>query len=186
MAITITGNIQFTGGFTWINPPVTYFTDPYYNLTALQLNGENPSISWITDASGQVNVITTAGNVTPNRFSPIGPVGYYSTYFNGSSVLTTPANIQFVWGTGDFTVELWFYNTVAFVSGGNVVAGTLAAGGGLFYGNNTFGIAWNIFGGSNIVQYTPTGLELLVPHCLLSSIQHRLSLHQRRTSRLCC
>ena len=79
MAITITGNIQFTGGFTWINPPVTYFTDPYYNLTALQLNGENPSISWITDASGQVNVITTAGNVTPNRFSPIGPVGYYST-----------------------------------------------------------------------------------------------------------
>jgi len=155
MAITITGNIQFTGGFTWINPPVTYFTDPYYNLTTLQLNGETPSISWITDASPQVNAITTSGNVTPNRFSPIGPVGYYSNYFNGSSVLTTPSNSQFAWGTGDFTVELWFYNTVAFVSGGNVVAGTLAAGGGLLYGNTSFGMAWNVFGGSNIVQYTP-------------------------------
>ena len=155
MAITITGNIQFTGGFTWINPPVTYFTDPYYNLTALQLNGENPSVTWITDASPQVNAITTAGNVTPNRFSPIGPVGYYSNYFNGSSVLTTPSNSQFAWGTGDFTVELWFYNTVAFGSGGNVVAGTLAAGGGLLYGRDSFGMAWNIFSGSNIVQYTP-------------------------------
>ena len=80
--------------------------------------------------------------------------GTGSLYFDGSSNIVSAPSTQFAWGTGDFTVECWLYNTVSFVSGGTNITGTMASGGALFFGNTTYGIAWNAFGVGNVVTYS--------------------------------
>ena len=114
MALVITGGIQFTGGFTWINPPITYLTDPYYNYTVLHLAGETPQPLFLSDASVNINSITTAGNVTGSQFSPVSTPGYYSLAFNGSTgYMALGGGSVFAFGTANWTIECWVqFNTV--------------------------------------------------------------------------
>jgi len=61
------------------------------------------------DASTNALTITENGNVTSTALSPYHPGGY-STYFDGTDDhLTVTDNISLNVGTGDFTVEAWFY-----------------------------------------------------------------------------
>ena len=60
--------------------------------------------------------ITKNGDTSVQRFSPFNPSSVtptsYSGYFDGNGdYLNTPSNAVFGFGTGDFTIEAWFYFT---------------------------------------------------------------------------
>jgi hypothetical protein len=82
--------------------------DPYFSSVSLLLNGDgtNGSTSF-TDLSSSPKVITAYGttqiSTTQKKF------GTASLLFDGSGdYLSLSANTAFNFGTGDFTVELWF------------------------------------------------------------------------------
>ena len=78
------------------------------NYTTLLLKNEETSDNQV-DASTNALTITENGNVTSTALSPYHPGGY-STYFDGTDDhLTVTDNISLNVGTGDFTVEAWFY-----------------------------------------------------------------------------
>jgi len=64
----------------------------------------------ITDASSNNHSITVNGDAHAGTFSPYRSGGY-STYFDGSSSLTIPNDATLYFGSGDYTVETWVYNT---------------------------------------------------------------------------
>jgi len=114
------------------------FTPPTSALTATQSAGTN--IAAITTGqtslltcqsnrfvdNGQGNTgntgftITVNGSPTVQAFSPFNPTASWSAATNGGSgyfdgtgdYLTLPAGTAFAPGTGDFTVDGWFYTTV--------------------------------------------------------------------------
>ena len=66
----------------------------------------------ITDASTNNHSITVNGDAHAGTFSPYRSGGY-STYFDGAGdYLNAPASATFEFGTGDFSMELFFYRTV--------------------------------------------------------------------------
>lgn len=130
-----------------------WVTDPLFDQTTLLLQGDNVSGSSqnnvFVDSSTNNFLITRNGNTTQGSFSPFaqGP-GYWGNYFDGSSLLTVPANNAFVFGTGDFTVELWIYQTAAWninniinnVSSGNLSWNIEVSSGNIYFSgwNTTF------------------------------------------------
>jgi hypothetical protein len=78
-------------------------------LTLQYRQGENNSR--FVDQSGLKAVVTRVGNATQGSFTPFSPAGW-SGYFDGTGdYLTFPANADFAFSTGDFTVEAWIYLT---------------------------------------------------------------------------
>lgn len=84
-------------------------SDPYYSSVSLLLHfdGANGSTTF-TDSSPNALTVTASNATisTSNTMSGFGQVGD----FNGASncSLTVPANSVFNFGTGNFTIELWF------------------------------------------------------------------------------
>jgi hypothetical protein len=72
--------------------------------------------SKIDDISSNRFAVTIVGTPKSSLLSPFSPStltqnqGNYSTFFS-SSWLTTPASSIYNIGTGDFTIEFWFYTT---------------------------------------------------------------------------
>ena len=102
-------------------------TDPYWNNTSLLIHADaanNKQNVPFIDESSAPHTITRTGDVTQGTFSPfpvrMGQV--YSTFNNGGSAyfdgsgdyLALDGSSDFAFGTGDFTIEGWFY-----VTGGN-------------------------------------------------------------------
>ena len=85
------------------------------------------------DEGGNKYLVTRAGQVSQGSFSPFSPAGW-SGYFNGSSdSLTVPAGTDFAYGTGDFTVEGWFYATSTLAAYGSMLWSQVALGHNYFY-----------------------------------------------------
>jgi hypothetical protein len=93
---------------TLLNP--TGETDPNFSNVSvlLHMDGSNGSTTF-TDSSSNAFTMTAAGNAqistTQSKFG--GSSGYFDG--NGDSV-TASANAAFAFGTGDFTIEGWFYS----------------------------------------------------------------------------
>jgi len=86
--------------------------DAYFKSTVLLLNGETANLNWMADASTNSFAITPVGDSKPSAFSPYNT--NWSNYFDGTGdYLTVPTNAAFQFGTGDFTIEAWIYNTSA-------------------------------------------------------------------------
>jgi len=145
----VKGVAVYTGNFT---PPTT-------PLAATQSAGTNISAitgtatSLLTSQSNRfidnsTNAISITVNGTPQvqASQPFAPAASYSAatyggsgYFNGSSSsLSTPSSTEFAFGTGDFTMECWFYLKVTPTSGFT----QLISGGGDI-NNIGFGISGN-------------------------------------------
>jgi hypothetical protein len=106
----------------WTLDQAQYFTanrlwpiyDPYFNLTTLMLSGNQPS--GVTDTNNNVFKdsstnnfsITRNGNTTQGTFSPFSQTGW-SNFFDGTADYLTAAGANLALGTGDFTIEFWFY-----------------------------------------------------------------------------
>jgi hypothetical protein len=92
---------------------ITYIiSDPYFNQTALLLNGETNTNTYIQDTSNNNFALTVSGAANPNRFSPLWGNGYYGNYFDGSTgYLQSPlTNIPTsLWYGTAFTLEYWIY-----------------------------------------------------------------------------
>jgi hypothetical protein len=92
--------------------------------TTLLANGTTGSI---IDYTGKNDLETVADA----RLAPQNPYSgsYYSNYFTTSDYLTLPSSAAFTMGTGDFTIELWWYHTAVNTNGIFSTAQTAAGGG---------------------------------------------------------
>ena len=103
----INGTGLYTSAFTPPTAPLTPVANT--QLLTLQYNGGGNNYG-IIDNGPFNNVITRAGNATQGTFSPYSQTGW-SNYFNGTSAYLTTPSTTIAFGTGDFTVEGWFYFT---------------------------------------------------------------------------
>lgn len=94
----VNGTVVYSSAFTPPTAPVL----PTPNTT-FKMDGLNGAIA---DLSGLSN-IETAGTTRVN--TSIKKYGTGSMYFDGSSWLYTPAKPENYFGTGNFTIEGWFY-----------------------------------------------------------------------------
>jgi len=88
-------------------------TDPYWSSVSLLTNYEIPSTAFTDGSTNNFDITVGAGNPRPNLRTPFTGTGA-SMYFSGAAntFLSAPANVGYAFGTGDFTVELWYYRTV--------------------------------------------------------------------------
>jgi hypothetical protein len=106
----VNGTAVYTSAFTPSTTPLTAVTN-----TVLLTCQSNRFI----DNSTNNFTVTRNGDVSVQRFSPFNPTEPYSTsviggsgYFDGSGDYLTLANdAAFQFGSGDFTIDGWFYST---------------------------------------------------------------------------
>jgi hypothetical protein len=138
-----------TGGTTIFTPPTSALTTTSQGASGVQLLLFQDNR--IIDRSSNNFAVTTVNNPSIQRFSPLGnsqtiydttKIGG-SAYFNGSGdYLQTPSSAVFNLNAGDWTIEGWFYLTVApvanqrlfVIDGGSVYGIYTKADGGIYYG----------------------------------------------------
>jgi len=151
--IRITKSIVYTTDYTIVIPTpniTNAITLLLVNSNAnkfLDSSDGNRPLRFDTTANPIIYSPTFSNNVPSIVVNAVGST--LSLNFNGSSYLTVPSNPIFAFGTGDFTVECWWYQSVAntdrgFLSSIAATTGTPAvgiqlAGNGAFTGLNTGG-----------------------------------------------
>ena len=113
-------NLRIVKGTAVYDPSQSTLTVPIAPLTAISGTSLLTCQSnRFVDNSTNAFAITVNGTPSVQRFNPFGTSTAYSTsviggsgYFDGTSdYLTIPTNTAFAFGTGDFTVEAWIFNT---------------------------------------------------------------------------
>ena len=128
-----------------------------YNLT---ITNNNTTVS-----AGAIsnNTITTSGNPLQGTFSPFSTTGW-SNYFLGSatSYLSFPASANYLFGTNDFTMEMWAYPTTFATQQGLMASHQI---GGMFQWyintNGTIGFDLNTNNGTSATYSTITTATVL-------------------------
>lgn len=89
--------------------------DPNFKNVTLLLHGDGSNgaqNNTFIDSSTNNFTITRNGNTTQGSFSPYG--ASWSNYFNGTNAyLTSATSSAYAMGTGDFTIEGWFFITAS-------------------------------------------------------------------------
>jgi len=115
-------NMRIIKGTAVYDPTLTTLTVPTAPLTAVSGTSLLTSQSnRFIDNSANAFAITRSGDVAVQRFSPFSPTAAYSAgtiggsgYFDGTGdYLTAPNNAAYQFGTGDFTIEYWIYQTAS-------------------------------------------------------------------------
>ena len=121
--VRITKSAVYTGNFTPPSAPISISGSPIQYPNTANVNISFPSAntslsllqysqphnnSTFLDKSNFKQLITRNGNSTQGSFSPYG--ANWSGYFNGSSYIITASSTAFGFGTGDYTVEFWYYS----------------------------------------------------------------------------
>jgi len=100
--VRVTKRAVYTTPFLPPTQTVTNYSATYPSSLLLNFN-----TSGIVDAHGS-HVLETSGNAQLS--TEVKKYGSASMYFDGTGdYLTIPTNPGFVFGTGDFTIEAWFY-----------------------------------------------------------------------------
>ena len=104
----IKGTALYTTGFY---PSTGALTTTSQGATASQVSLLTAQNATIVDNSSNAFTITNTGTVTASGIYPFGP--YYSGSFNGTSSYLTISSpgTNFSFGSGNFTVEAWIYNS---------------------------------------------------------------------------
>jgi hypothetical protein len=88
--------------------------DAQFNYVTMLLHGDGTNgaqNNTFVDSSSNGFSITRNGNTTQGSFSPYGD--NWSNYFGGADYISAPNNTALQIGSSDFTIECWYYNTVA-------------------------------------------------------------------------
>jgi len=106
------GYARYTANFTpptYEDPIVTGTQyDENYAQVSLLLNGDGTNGSQVfTDLSSRPKTITNTGSVTVN--TSVKKFGTGSMKFSGSNYLITSSSSDLGFGTGNFTIEFWYY-----------------------------------------------------------------------------
>jgi len=91
-----------------------WMRDQYWPYTTLLLQGNGTNgaqNNTFLDSSTNNFTITRNGNTTQGSFTPYEANGYWSNYFDGSSILTFASSANYVPGAGQFCLECWFFPT---------------------------------------------------------------------------
>jgi len=130
--------------------------DAQFNYVTMLLHGDGTNgaqNNTFLDSSANTFSITRNGNTTQGSFSPYG--SNWSNYFGGTGdYLTVPDSNQTDLGSGDFTVEFWFYQFSAKVASCISLNGALAANGYAFGASTTVNRIWWYATSAQIVSST--------------------------------
>jgi hypothetical protein len=149
------GIARYTADFT---PSVVAFTTDAYTTLLLHFDGAAGTsfASWTEDTGKSVTIY--GNTVISNAQSKFGG---YSGYFDGTGdYLTVAASTDFAFGTGDFTIECWYYpvsrvNSYPIIFGacdGNWAANTwYISDRHTYYPTQFFFTMFNGYGGANQV-----------------------------------
>ena len=127
------------------------FTPSTTSLTTTSQSANSANVSLLTaqtkysgnndifyDSSNNKLSLTRVGSVAPSTFTPYSytvsanSTNTWSTYFDsGGDYVTVPANTNFAFGTGDFTIETWMYTIGTFTGANCRIISTRNSGGGL-------------------------------------------------------
>ena len=156
----VNGTAVYTSNFTPPTAPLTAITNTF--LLTCQSNR-------FRDASTNNFTLTRNGDVTVTEFSPFAPaspgivynqsdITNWSGYFDGNGdYLNAGSNSAFALGTGDFTIECWFYQTAA---AGNQILISTDITNGFFLGWDVGNFNFGIRGVAFILSYSPSNQNL--------------------------
>ena len=127
------------------------FLSPYWNETVLSIGTSSTNglaNNTFIDRSTNAHTVTPAGTSVQTAFHPY--LENWGVEFDGSGdYLSVPSSTDFAFGTGDFTVEFWYYRTATPSTTDGLVSWNYLSG--VHIAENTAGIfLW--VGGTQIFQ----------------------------------
>ena len=157
----VKGTAVYTSAFTPPTEPLTAIA----NTSLLTCH-----LPYIADGSTNGHTITVSGNTSTARFSPYDYLNEYSSsdygtsvYFDGTNdYITVTDSTNFDFGTGDFTMEGWYY--AKDVSGDRYILSFSTSSGNGHFGVNHYNGGWRVglFNGSLITG--TTGIQTNIWH----------------------